>query len=101
MTATDTLRDDLLNIVSGLLHDRGHQVDAWPTDEAAAYRMHGGFADGARAVKKVRMEKALADLLVVVQPAIRDAWDEGLDAGITAMENGGPAEPNPYERNTP
>lgn len=72
----------LTAVITELVRDKGNVVYEWPDDEAAAYRDSGGFAEGRAAVQKLRVDKGVAAVLALVQPAQTSSAAE-----LTAQEH--------------
>lgn len=72
------IRPELIEPLTEILRDRGHDIRDWPADEAAAYRDNGRFQEGLDAVKKVRMAKAAAAIEEVFRTLISQAYIDGI-----------------------
>ena len=101
--------DDIANIASDLylaLTEPTRPTELQVLAKVSAYMDEAG-GEGIDAVTDFLAERGVRvateeqePTAAEVQAAKAEAWDEGLDAGVTAMENGGPAEPNPYRYET-
>lgn len=72
------IRPELLEPLTEILRDRGHDIRHWPADEAAAYRDNGRFQEGVDAVKRVRMAKAAAAIEEAFRTVITQAYIDGI-----------------------
>jgi hypothetical protein len=76
----EPIRPELIEPLTEILRDRGHNIRDWPADEAAAYRDNGGFREGTDAVKVVRMTKAAAAIEEVFRGVVQQAYIDGVAA---------------------
>jgi dihydrofolate reductase len=67
------IRPELIEPLSEILRDRGHDIREWPADEAAAYRDNGRFREGHDAAQRVKMAKAAVAIEEVFRPVIDKA----------------------------
>lgn len=74
----EPIRPELIEPLTEILRDRGHNIRDWPADEAAAYRDNGGFQEGVDAVKKVRMAKAAAAIEDAFRTVVNQAYIDGI-----------------------
>lgn len=75
---TAPIRPELIEPLTEILRDRGHDIRDWPADEAAAYRDNGRFQEGVDAVKAVRMAKAAAAIEESFRTVVAQAYIDGI-----------------------
>lgn len=77
-----SVEPDLIAALRESLFDRGHVVEDWPADEAAAYRENGRFLEGAAAADEIRFAKAARAVMAVLAPAISAAVRQARSGGL-------------------
>jgi dihydrofolate reductase len=72
------IRPELVEPLTEILRDRGHDIRQWPADEAAAYRKNGRFREGHDAAQQVKMAKAAAAIEGAFKLVVQQAFIDGV-----------------------